>query len=278
MTDMLISTGTLLAALRGIGEAIDVSQLYARTIMNYPSRRVDTSEALVMLPVTVDDEVKVSHSFAMAVVRGVPEWPQCSAWTFTMDGHDYYVLNTMNETLVCDLSADPPAWYVWGTGDDVKWRGWVGKQWVAKLPIEEGFGSNILVGDKALGTLYFLGPQTPADDPADFDLVEPVPFRRVVTGQIMVRGRSYVDCPGVEVTGSAPQLYDDTLTAVELLSSDDRGESYTSHGTLNVVPGDFDQRLDWYSLGSMASPGRLFQVVDYGALTRVDDLEMPEND
>lgn len=26
----------------------------------------------------------------------------------------------------------------------------------------------------------------------------------------------------------------------------------------------------------MFSPGRLFQIVDYGALTRIDDLEIPD--
>lgn len=278
MTDLKSGQAFSLAAIGG-GGTLSAAQVWSTVVINYPSYDVRASFVEVKSAYArsgTDDFVKVKQAFAMVVVRGLPDWPVCRAWTFTLDGHDYYVLNTVNETFVCDLSMDPPAWYIWGTDESAKWRGWVGRQWIATLPYEETFGTNVVVGDKALASLYFLNPEQAADDNADFSVEGQVPFKRVITGQVMLRGRDYVDCPGVEITGSVGDLSNGTLTAVELLSSDDSGNSYTSHGELSVLAGEYAARLDWYSLGSMTAPGRLFRVVDYGALTRVDDLEMPD--
>jgi hypothetical protein len=279
VTDLQASQGFSLVV-AGVGGDAKAAQAFAQVVLNYPSDDVRVAQGFALAPYSRsggDDTVRAAQAFVLAVVRGLPDWPVCRAWTFTLDGHDFYVLNTVLETFVCDLSADPPAWSIWGTGDDPKWRGWVGKQWVASLPYEETFGSNVLVGDTATGTLYFLNPAQATDDSGDFDINDAVPFKRVITGQIALRGRSYVDCLGVEVTGSVGEVPNSSLTAVELFTSDDSGNTYTSHGELTVAQGTYDTRLDWYSLGSMTAPGRLFRVVDYGALIRIDDLEMPDN-
>lgn len=278
MTDLQGSQG--FALVFGDGEvAADVSQAFALAVINRPSQEVQVSLGKILTVYGrsgTDDNVQVFQAFALAVVRGLPEWPICRAWTYTLDGHDYYVLNTIDETLVCDLSNDPPTWHVWGSGESTLWRAWIGRQWTAKIPDEETLGSNVLVGDRAIGTLYFLNPELPADDKADFGSDGTQAFKRVITGQLIIRGRSSVPCFGVELTGSPPQLYDSTLNSAELFISDDRGASYVSCGSITVEEGAYDQRFDWLSLGSMASPGRLFQVVDYGALIRIDDLEMPD--
>lgn len=275
MTDAQVSQSFALAIDEVGGEA-KVSQMMPLAVINYPSDEVKAQQALSYAVNKRTDDVEIYQAFAMVVVRGLPEWPICRAWTFTLDGHDFYVLNTVEETLVCDLSTEPPSWFVWGSGDSSLWRGWVGRQWIAKLPSEDAFGTNILVGDRVNGTLYFLNPQLPADDNPDFDVESTQSFRRVITGQVVIRGRTAVPCYGVELTGSPPQLYDDTLNTVELLISDDRGSSYVSCGIITVEENSYDQRFDWLSLGSMTSPGRLLQIVDYGALTRVDDLEIPD--
>ncbi len=275
MTDAQISQAQSLAVTEGAPD-LRASQVVPLAVINYPSEEVQQFQASAQVVEKRDTDAKVFQAFAMVVVRGLPEWPVCRAWTYTLDGHDFYVLNLVTETLVCDLSQQPPAWFSWGTGDSALWRGWVGKQWVAKLPNEDAFGTNMLVGDRVTGTLYFLNPQLPADDNPDFTEDGTQPFRRVVTGQVIVRGRSAVPCFGVELTGSPPQLYDETLNSAELFVSDDRGGSYVSCGTITVEENAYDQRFDWLSLGSMFSPGRLFQIVDYGALTRIDDLETPD--
>jgi hypothetical protein len=61
---------------------------------------------------------------------------------------------------------------------------------------------------------------------------------------------------------------------VDLYVSDDRGQTYQDCGTINITPGDIDARLYWRSLGSMKAPGRIFKTVDYGALKRIDSMEM----
>jgi hypothetical protein len=45
-------------------------------------------------------------------------------------------------------------------------------------------------------------------------------------------------------------------------------------GVLTIQEGDRSFRLEWQSLGSMRAPGRLFTISDYGAMRRVDGLEM----
>lgn len=275
MTDAQATQAFAFSTGKSSGDA-KASQIIPLAVVNYPSEEVRASLAIPQVVNVRDDEVTIYQAIVMVVMRGLPEWPICRAWTYTLDGHDFYVLNTVNETLVCDLSIDPPSWFVWGSGDSPLWRGWIGKQWSASLPSEDAFGSNILVGDRANGTLYFLNPELPADDNADFSEDTTAPFRRVITGQIVIRGRSSVPCYGVELTGSPPQLYDSALNSVELLISDNRGASYISCDSITVEENDYGQRFDWLSLGSMDSPGRLFQIVDYGALTRVDDLETPD--
>jgi hypothetical protein len=279
MTDIQ-STQAFALAVSGDGGSLDAAQAWTNVVINYPSRQVDVGLVQALLPFSrtgTDDPVKVASAYAMVVVRGVPDWPISRAWTYTLE-NDFYVLSTMNETFVCNLSVDPPSWAIWGTGDDPRWRAWIGKQWIANLPYEEAYGSNVLVGDKALGTLFFLNPESATDESADFSISAVVPFKRVITGQIAIRGRAYAGCPGVEVTGSTGDLHNDQYADVELLTSDDEGATYDSQGIRTVVSGDYTNRLDWYSLGSMRAPGRLFRVVDYGALTRVDDLEMPDGD
>lgn len=274
---------TILDTTQAFGFVADVTtgnitafQTVALAVVNFPSQDVRSYQALSYIPIKKNDVAVVSQVFAMVVVRGLPEYPICRAWTYTLDGHDFYVLNTVNETLVCDLSIEPPSWFVWGSGDSDIWRGLIGNQWLASLPNEESLGSNVLVGDRANGTLYFLNPELPTDDNPDFGQTSVAPFRRVITGQAIVRGRDAVPCFGVEMYGSPPQLYNSSLNQAELLISDDRGGSYVSCGTITVEANASDQRFDWLSLGSMNAPGRLFQVVDYGALTRIDDLDMPD--
>jgi hypothetical protein len=277
MTDVDVSQGFTLLAVEGA--SIDVAQSFALVVFNYPALTLDVAQTFVSIPYGrsgVDDVITVSQSFTLVVVRGLPEYPISRAWTYTLDSHDMYLLNNLDDTLVCDLSQDPPAWFIWGTGDDTKWRGWIGRQWGAVLPYEEAFGSNVLVGDKATGTLYFLNPEQATDDDGSFEREAPVPFRRVVTGQLTARGRDYVSCPAVEVMGSVGDVSNTEYVSVELFTSDDMGHSYDSHGSLTVTPDDYTVRLDWQSLGSFTAPGRLFQLVDYGALTRIDDWEMPD--
>jgi hypothetical protein len=59
-----------------------------------------------------------------------------------------------------------------------------------------------------------------------------------------------------------------------LYTSDDAGKTYDDHGLVTVEAGNFDAEISWYSLGQMTAPGRLFKIVDNGAVARIDGLEM----
>ena len=201
-------------------------------------------------------------------------------WAFTLDDHDFLVIQLSSETLVYDFFSEK--WYTWGSGIEADgWRAVRGQNWNANLgAIMPGLGgagqSNVVCGDEETGALYFLDPGLAEDDL--FDGTPGQQFSRVITGQLALRGHSYVSCPAVELTGSggdaAGSIADST---VSLTISDDKGHSYWSAGSLLVDSGVYDVTLAWRSLGSFTGPGRLFRVTDYGALTRVDGLDIPDD-
>ncbi len=69
-----------------------------------------------------------------------------------------------------------------------------------------------------------------------------------------------------------------TLPTVKLSFSDDQGKTFTDAEILTLTNGDFTQRLDWRSLGTMQAPQRIFKITDTGAIARIDgaDAEVGE--
>jgi len=67
------------------------------------------------------------------------------------------------------------------------------------------------------------------------------------------------------------------LVTVKLSTSDDQGHTYDDHDTFSISNADYEFRAEWWSLGSFSAPGRLFKITDYGALQRIDYLEMIED-
>jgi hypothetical protein len=257
--------------------AVQVTQMRGLATINFPTQEVQVTNLLVNSVVAGPARsLRVSQMRAIVVARGRNETPKARDWTYTLDAHDFYILQTRFDTIVFDLSTG--ASFIWGTEDSTLWRAHTGVVW--QRPLLDAINySNIMAGDDTLGTLYLLNPNDVQDDSPDPDRPTRLPFQRVIYGQIAVRGRDSVPCNGVEVYGSigAPDS-EATLTAVTLSTSDDRGNTFTDHGTLTVTPEVYDTRLDWLSLGSMTAPGRLFKLVDYGALVRVDDFEMPDTE
>jgi len=47
-------------------------------------------------------------------------------------------------------------------------------------------------------------------------------------------------------------------------------------GAITVEPGNYFQEFAWRSLGKIGAPGRLFQLVDYGAFARIDELDIDD--
>jgi hypothetical protein len=265
-----LASGFDVSSVTDISSDAQVSMYDVVAIFNVPSDEVQ-SPTFDVAALTESPSVpaEVSQFDIIVIYRGRNDSPKIRAWTYTLDGHDYYVLRLgQNQTLVYDTLSQQ--WSVYGTGDGDPWQVSVGKNW------QEGTRfftttSNVIVGDDARGVLYFLNPDKDDDDSANAG-GDPRPFRRAITGQVVVKpGYNQVPCFGVHLFGSIGQTSE---TEVELEFSDDRGVSYINAGTVDLPANEFETRADWLSLGSMRAPGRMFRVTDRGSLKRIDALEM----
>lgn len=196
------------------------------------------------------------------------------AWTFSLDGHDFYVLDLAGEgTVVYDLATGQ--WSEWNTPDQVTWRARIGCNWLgmSKTTADRLYGTNIVCGDDTEGILWMLDPNQGYDDATSGST--PVAFTRYVTGYVTQRSRQAQSCAGVYVTLSlgAPTI---SGAAMTLRTSDDNGNSYYSHGSITVTPGDYTQEVAWRGLGLIRSPGRLFEFTDTGAAVRISAADMKD--
>ena len=266
------------AGVQSVTEAstdIRVSQAGVLAVGIYPTEFIESSQVGVQAVTEASTDIRASQVGVMVVARGRVADPKLRAWTFWLDNHYYYVLSLpTGVTLVWDTFAEQ--WYVWGSGEATKWRAYHGINWLGSGALMDTYGSNVLVGDDGNGAMYLLDPNSPVDDSAVLGAADPQTFRRLVTGQVSVRGNTLRPCFGVELGGSVGEN-EAAYTDVTLYTSDDSGHTYDDHGTLSVDPADYGARLDWNSgLGSFAAPGRLFRIEDYGALARIDWLDMED--
>lgn len=253
------------------------SQAVVATITQIPADESLVSQAALATVVEVEPDVRVSQAVLVTIVRGRVDDPRVRAWTFTLDGHDYYVLRLgNNETLVYDVFSKQ--WYVWGSGDSTLWKAFTGTNWLAADINAAEYGSNILVGDDGNGSVYLLNPDGDFDDDTLEGADLPREFTRSVQGQVAVRGYSSKRAYGVEVEGSIGDATDENNITVNLSFSDDRGNTYVDAGSIDVPQGEHNIRLNWRSLGSISSPGRLYKITDYGALRRIDYLDSSQEE
>lgn len=266
-----LSQASVFSITGGASPQVEVSQAFVLSVANFPTESVELSQALVQtITGGSTDDVQLSQAYVTVVARGRVDDPSIRAWTFTLDGHDFYVLRLGNEeTLVYDMLSEQ--WSVWITEQQGYWSVYTGTNWVGGNKFASTFGSNIVVGSDANGSIFFLDPNKPDDDAAVTGR-NPSSFRRRVTGQIPIRGYDSARVYEVQLLGSVSDLDPNAGADIELLYSDDRGDSYVSAGIITTVDQDFDIRANWRSLGSFRSPGRLFRVEDFGALKRIDSL------
>lgn len=251
------------------GQAEQVQVLAAG---NYPAASSKASQAQVLVTTrTIANLVQSSQFQVLVAARGSVNDPSVKAWSFTLDGHDYYVLRLGNtETLVFDVASD--SWYTWGYDAANLWRTLDGTDWIGCGTLLKTFGTNVVVGDDGNGALYFLDPGSDVDDDPSSGSTTPRPFTRELQTQYMLRGYGGTPCYGIQLQGSVGS-YSGT---VNLTVSDDRGNTYKDVGTVTTTVGDYSTRINWRSLGSMNSPGRLFKFTDYGALKRIDSLDLQD--
>lgn len=176
------------------------------------------------------------------------------AWSFTLDGHTFYVLDLGQEgTFIYDSTTQQ--WSKWITQT---WNGWNhtnGTVW----------GIRIVGGDYLTGDIWEVQPGALNDNGT-------VPIVHVVTGGLVKRSRVYTSVESVRLNVSVGQLQDNPAT-VTLAFSDDQGQTYTDMDTLTLAEGDYTGEVAWRSLGAFAAPGRIFRVTDVGAFLRIDGCD-----
>lgn len=272
-----VGQAQIVSVLRQTASYTRVLQAQTLTVLNFPTEQVNITQGSLSVVVEPYVDTRISQAQVLAVVRGRIANPRLRAWTFTLDGHDFYVLRMGDDlTLVYDLYSEQ--WVEWQSGDLPFWRPNCGMNWAGAVGLADEYGSNVLIGDDTYGLLWFLDPDQPYDEnPDSLALQQEAFFERITMGQVPMKGREVLPCYSVWLTTDmgAPAY---TGAGVTLSTSDDGGATFDDHGLVTVTAGEFSPEISWYSLGQIGAPGRLFKIVDDGAIMRIDGLEMNDPD
>lgn len=250
---------------------IQASEVHALAAINFPSPELQVSEVHGLVTLKVPIDIQVSEVHGLVAALGRIKQPNLRAWTFTLDGHDFYVLRLGDfETLIYDTNSQQ--WSLWNSADLPFWRPSTGVNWIGGEDFGTTYGSNIITADDTFGVLWALDPDYPYDDHTD-GVSNANRFTRTVTGQLPLRGRDKFPVYDVYVMGDIghPAVTGDTVT---LEYSDDAGNTYVNAGSVALETGEYKTDLAWRSLGQATAPGRLFRVNDTGALARIDDMQV----
>lgn len=211
----------------------------------------------VMMTPAVEQAFPRSSQVAMLVVarEGPIERYTSRAWTFHLDGHNFYVLHLgLQGTYVYDQL----------TG---RWAQW---QTVSTAPLwnmEHGITWNgiSLAGDNNNSIIWQVDPDVDTDEGYRT-------ITRKVTSLVPVRRREFVDCFGLYLTASTgfPASVDAELS---MRWSDDGGNTWETADTITLTD-ETDQELAWRSLGQMSAPGRIFEFTDAGGLVRISGADI----
>ena len=270
LTPKLISTFGAVRAVAKPSPDLRIPFSVARAVYNTPVEQQMVAAAAVRVIEEPSPIARVTSAFVRAIVRGKIENPRVRSWSYTLDGHDFYILKlgTEDKTLVLDLSTGQ--WSQWSSGDLPRWRASIGLNWRASKRIAANYGSNVIVGDDSVGTLWVLDPDYAMDDSL-LDDTAPSTFPRIAMGQIPQRGRGAIPCFSVYLSASPGQTQ--APTTVSLSYSDDLGHTFANAGGLSVTNELYLQEFAWRSLGQIRAPGRLFKISDDG-LARIDSLDV----
>lgn len=254
-----------------------VSDYLIRSIFNYPADEGQIASVVVRAFIEPEPEAQVSQMVVRAVVRGHTENPRIRAWTFTLDGHDFYVIRLADIlTLVYDTYSEQ--WMDWQDFTHTYWRPNIGTTWNGAAALAHTYGSSVIAGDDTWGLLWFLDPNQPYDEHTDDTNPEQeIFFERITMGQVPINGREVLPCYATWLTTDmGDPAYDGAGVTLEI--SDDGGVTFDDMGNVTITAGANYPELSWYSLGQIGAPGRLFKITDDGAIARIDSLEMNDPD
>lgn len=254
---------------------IKVPEAATLAVYNVPADAINMTVASVNIPYSrISQSMEATQATVMAVISGQIDTPKLASWSYTLDGHDMFVLRlgTFRKTLVFDLSTGQWSWFA--SNNSPRWRASTGVPWRSAKGVGAAYGSNIVVGDDSTGNLWVLDPEKGTDDGVEEGI--DYTFDRIVTGQIPITSRKAMAVYAVDLSASFgyPSFAGNSVT---LEYSDDQGNTYvTADEPLVANEGEYNQAFAWRSLGQVRAPGRLFRITDNGAFARIDSMSINE--
>jgi|SRR6056297_1416736 len=181
------------------------------------------------------------------------------SWGFEMDGHVFvvYSFGAQGTFVYDDLTGRWSKWYTQGFGN--MWNAENGIYWYDGLYVAASI-------------------QDPTVVQMDFDSEFDDGFRtiqRVVTGLVTLKHRDQtldVGALHIDASVGAPSLTEPNPPGprMRLRYSDDEGNTWSDFENVSLVVGEFNQDVQWRSLGTIFAPGRIFEISDEGGVVRID--------
>lgn len=200
---------------------------------------------------------RTSQYYALVVyATGVPDQSRSRAWTFTLDGHTFYVLDLGPEgTFLYDVVTKQ--WCKFVTDGFPGWNFTAGTMWGQ---------SRIVGGDTLYDVVWEMNPLLVLDEGWR-------DINHVVTGGLATRSRTFVGVDAVRLSTSVGQLDEVNGATISLRFSDDQGKTWSDYFTISAEENDFTEEVAWRSLGSFMAPGRVFEISDVGGTIRIDGAD-----
>jgi len=218
----------------------------------------DVSQLAILAAITSGATNVSTDVSSMAILAaygtGEPFTQRQASWTFTLDGHKFYVLPLGPEgDWAYDITTE--AWC------QLKTDGFNGLNFTHGMM----WGLRIMGGDLLYPYLYELDPNQVLDE--DWR-----PITHVVTGGIPLRGRYNVGVSNFTVTASVATLQS-VGENISLSFSDDNGNTWSPNFNI-ALTGVGSQKLIWNALGSFTNPGRVFKITDTAGPMRIDGADV----
>ncbi len=184
----------------------------------------------------------------------------CFALTPTFDGHPFYVLQIPNAQRTLAYDCVTQQWFEIESTSFGFWRA---------LCWYNGFGQQ-LIGDSQTGSIGYLD----GDVQTEFvTTANPSQVLCAFTCQPIYDGNKTCTVNWVQAVVTAGQGMSQTVAPViDLLESDDFGETFTTSGDLQTLgtQGDTDNRAIWSNRGQARSRVNQFRITDISTMFSVD--------
>ena len=238
----------------------------AAVIAPPPARSARVSDLAMLIVRAANPNLVTRASYLaelMVYSTATPKQNRSLAWTFSMDGHTFYVLDLGNQgTFLYDVVTSQ--WCKFETQNSVGWNIRNGTMWWTK------FAPRVVGGDSTGPQVWEYDPTALFDD--GFRDIE-----HAATAGIMLRSRVFVSMSELRIAASAGELDDTTGAAyIQLTYSDDGGQTYSAPVIVYLDVGttpNGQQDIRFPSLGAFMAPGRILQISDVGGVLRLDGVD-----